>query len=151
MATQYLLAGAADVETLMVMMKELQADDPWEEPFDQIVLRTNLERLLGNAVYGTAYIARDGNEAAGYVVVCFDYSLEYRGKGAWVDELFVRRPKRGKGIGTQLLYLAEVTAREQGAQAIHLEVNYGNAAKELYRRRGYQEHQRFLMTKRLTG
>jgi ribosomal protein S18 acetylase RimI-like enzyme len=37
-----------------------------------------------------------------------------------------------------------------GVNAIHLEVDRGNdAAFELYRRTGYEDHHRFLMTKRL--
>jgi GNAT superfamily N-acetyltransferase len=88
---------------------------------------------------------------AGYLVICFDYSLEYRGKGAWVDELFVHSSHRGQGIGTQFLELAESASRQYGAQFLHLEVNHGNKALELYRRRGFVDHQRFLMTKSLAA
>jgi diamine N-acetyltransferase len=87
----------------------------------------------------------------GYLVICFDYSLEYRGKGGWIDELFVETPYRGKGIGTQLLDLAESACREHGAQFLHLEVNHGNPAIELYRRRGFVDHERYLMSKSLSG
>ena len=39
-----------------------------------------------------------------------------------------------------------------GVNAIHLEVDRGNdPACELYRRAGYQDHDRFLMTKWLNG
>ena len=55
----------------------------------------------------------------------------------------------GKGIGTQLLDLAERTSREHHAKVLHLEVNHGNPAIELYRRRGFTEHPRFLMSKPL--
>jgi len=85
------------------------------------------------------------------LVICFDYSLEYGGKGAWVDELFVKTAARDKGIGTQLLALAEDASRRAGATTLHLEVSHGNPAKELYRRRGFVEHHRLLMTKRLSG
>ena len=44
-----------------------------------------------------------------YLLICFDYSLEYRGKGAWIDELFVEVAHRGQGIGTRLLELAETS------------------------------------------
>ena len=144
-------AGPDQLEALLAMMRELQVDDPWEEPFDEEILRPNLERLLGDPTIGLAFVAFEGDEAAGYLVVCFEYSLEYRGKGAWVDELFVKAAHRGRGIGTQLLDLAEDASRRAGAKVLHLEVNRGNPARELYRRRGFSEHQRFLMTKRLDG
>ncbi len=56
---------------------------------------------------------------------------------------------RGQGIGNQLLDLAESASRGQGAQVLHLEVNHGNRAIELYRRHGFLDHQRYLMTKHL--
>jgi GNAT superfamily N-acetyltransferase len=142
-------ATLAGLETLFEMMRHMQRDDPWEEEFAESTVRANLAELLQDPVFGVVYIVREGALPIGYLVVCFDYSLEYRGKGAWVDELFVEPSHRGKGIGTQLLDLAERTSREHHAKVLHLEVNHGNPAIELYRRRGFTEHPRFLMSKPL--
>ena len=142
-------ATRADLETMLAMMRHLQMDDPWSEPFHEPTLRANLAELLPNPIYGVAYIVREGTTPVGYLVVCFEYSLEYRGKGAWIDELFVEPTHRGKGIGTQVLDLAERASREHHAKFLHLEVNHGNPAIELYRRRGFLQHQRFLMSKSL--
>jgi GNAT superfamily N-acetyltransferase len=142
-------ATTAELNTLLVMMRHMQRDDPWEETFHEPAVRANLEELLRNPVYGVAYIVREGNAPIGYLVICFDYSLEYCGKGAWIDELFVEPAHRGKGIGTQLLDLADRASREHHAKVLHLEVNHGNPAIELYRRRGFTEHHRFLMSKPL--
>src|ERR1700688_4098880 len=151
MPTRFLPAGPADTESLLIMMKELQEDDPWEERFNEARLRLDLTTLLENPVYGLALIAWEESKPVGYLVICFDYSLEYRGKGAWVDELFVRAASRNHGIGSRLLDLADSVSREHGAQVLHLEVNHGNRAIELYRRRGFQDHHRYLMTKHLKG
>lgn len=149
MAIVFEKAELMELDTLIGMMKELQVDDPWAEEFAEGRLREDLERLMRNASFGLVYVAKDRGHAVGYLVICFDYSLEYRGKGAWVDELFVSAAYRGRGIGTQLLDLAEDASKKEGAQVLHLEVNHGNKAKELYRRRGFVEHERFLMTKHL--
>jgi ribosomal protein S18 acetylase RimI-like enzyme len=53
----------------------------------------------------------------------------------------------GQGIGRRLLDLAESASREHGAQTLHLEVNHGNRAVELHRRRGFVDYHRYLMTK----
>ena len=143
-------ATLADTETLFELMCHMQVDDPWEEPFHEPTVSVNLAELLQNPVYGLAYIARENSfSPVGYLVICFDYSLEYRGIGAWIDELFVDRAHRGKGIGTQLLDLAEQASREHHAKVLHLEVNHGNPAIELYRRRGFSDHHRYLMSKPL--
>lgn len=140
-------ATAADLDTLLLLMSHMQADDPWSEPFALATVRKNLVELLSNSHYGLVYLARDQQAIVGYLVVCFDFSLEYRGKGAWIDELFVESSHRGQGIGTRFLDLAETASRESGAEFLHLEVNHGNRANELYRRRGFVDHNRYLMTK----
>lgn len=142
-------ATSSDLEPLLPMMRHMQEDDPWSEAFHEPTARASLAELLANPVYGVAYLVREENALIGYLVICFDYSLEYRGKGAWIDELFVEASHRGKGIGTQLLDLAEAASREHHAKFLHLEVNHGNPAIELYRRRGFLDHHRYLMSKDL--
>jgi GNAT superfamily N-acetyltransferase len=149
MPTAITAATTGDLESLVPMMRQMQEDDPWSEPFHEPTVRANLAELLQNPAYGVIYLVREENAPIGYLVICFDYSLEYRGKGAWIDELFVEAAHRGKGIGTQLLDLAEAASREHHAKFIHLEVTHGNPAIELYRRRGFQDHQRYLMSKDL--
>lgn len=144
------LATPADGDFLLLLMRHMQNDDPWSEPFKELIVKKNLSELLHNPVYGVIYLARDEQTPVAYLVICFDYSLEYRGKGAWVDELFVEPSHRGQGIGTQLLDLAETASLGHHAQCLHLEVNHGNRAIELYRRRGFLDHHRFVMTKWLT-
>jgi ribosomal protein S18 acetylase RimI-like enzyme len=126
-----------DLDALLLLMSHMQNDDPWSEPFDELIVRKNLQELLQDPRFGLIYVARDEQVYVGYLVICFDFSLEYRGKGAWIDELFVEPSHRGQGIGTRLLDLAESASREHGAQTLHLEVNHGNRAVELYRRRSF--------------
>lgn len=128
-------------------MRHMQSDDPWAESFDDFTVRKNLVELLHEPRYGLIFLACDQHSPVAYLVICFDFSLEYRGKGAWIDELFVEPTYRRKGIGTRLLDFAETASLEHGAQSLHLEVNHGNPAIELYRRRGFLDHHRYLMTK----
>jgi GNAT superfamily N-acetyltransferase len=142
-------ATLADLELLLPVMRHLQEADPWTEPFHEPTVRAALTELLQNPIYGVIYVAREELNPIGYVAICFDFSIEYRGKGAWIDELFVEAAHRGKGIGTQLLDLAENASREHHAKFLHLEVTHGNPALELYRRRGFLDPHRYLMSKDL--
>jgi GNAT superfamily N-acetyltransferase len=140
-------ATPADLDSLLLLMRHMQQDDAWDTPFDQPAVRTSLLNLLQNSLYGIVYLVRDEKSPLAYLAICFDFSLEYRGKGAWIDELFVEQSHRGQGIATQLLELAERISLESGAQTLHLEVTHGNPAVEIYRRRGFVDHHRYLMTK----
>jgi GNAT superfamily N-acetyltransferase len=149
MPTRIAPATSADLSLLLVLMRAMQDADPWSEVFHETTAHANLTELLDHPSYGLIYMAWDGGHPVAYLVICFDYSLEYRGKGAWIDELFVQASHRGQGIGSQLLDLAEQASREHHAHVLHLEVSHGNTAIELYRRRGFVDHERYLMTKRL--
>lgn len=147
MAITFHAAAPEDLTELLRMMKELQADDPWSCPFDEAVTSRVTEQLLRDPSLGRVWFIASDGENIGYIVMAFDYSLEYRGRNAWVDEFFVRRTHRGQGIGTQALDFFTRQAKELGITAVHLEVNHGNPAIELYRRRGFEDHHRYLMTK----
>ncbi|MGH7292648.1 MAG: GNAT family N-acetyltransferase, partial [Myxococcota bacterium] len=109
-----------------------------------------LARLLGDASLGCVWIGELDGAPIGYLVLCFGYSLEYLGRDAFVDELFIEPELQGRGLGYQLLAVAEASCAELGVAALHLEVDHANPrAKELYARAGFEQHARFLMTKSL--
>jgi len=127
-------------------MREYYAFD--HLPFDEAAARRALEALLDNGSFGRAWLIEDGGAAIGYVVLTLGYSLEYHGRDAFIDELYIREGYRGRGIGRQALALLEATCRELGVQALHLEVERSNpVAQEVYRRAGYKDENRYLMTK----
>ena len=151
MAISFQAAAAENLAELLAMMKELQADDPWSVPFEPAAAAEVTQRLLRDPSLGRVWLIASRGQYVGYMVMAFDYSLEYRGRGAWVDELFVRPSHRGSGIGRQALEFFARQAKRLGVTVIHLEVNHGNPAVELYRRLGYEEHHRHLMTKWIVG
>jgi GNAT superfamily N-acetyltransferase len=129
-------------------MREFYAGE--KLPFDEGVLRHALGQLWDEPLHGGAWIARAGDEVVGYGVLCCGFSLEYGGRDAFVDELFVRPGWRDRGIGGLLLDAMEVSCRDRGIAALHLEVDDDNPdGKRLYLRRGFVDHARHLMTKRL--
>jgi GNAT superfamily N-acetyltransferase len=80
--------------------------------------------------------------------VTFGFSLEFRGRNAFVDELFVREEHRGRGLGAAALAVAEEFCRGLGIAALRLEVERENPrAQELYEREGFRVHPRHILTK----
>jgi GNAT superfamily N-acetyltransferase len=143
---EYRAAALDDVDVLLPLMRCLQADDPWSVPFREEKARETLRELIANPSAGRAFLICAGELCVGYLVLSFDFSLEFGGKNAWIDELFVEREFRNQGIGSKT-EVAGRMARECGAKVLHLEVNRGNDAIDLYRRCGFEDHDRYLLSK----
>jgi ribosomal protein S18 acetylase RimI-like enzyme len=139
-------AAPSDADALVEMMRGLYEHD--RISFDETSARDALAQLLADDSRGAAHLLLLGAETAGYVVVTFGFSLEFRGRDAFIDELFVKEEFRGRGLGTAAVRFAEGFCREHGVRALHLEVGRDNtAAQAVYRRAGFRDHDRYLLTK----
>jgi diamine N-acetyltransferase len=143
----YRPAVPSDIDILLRLMRGLQQDDPWSVPFREEEVRQSLRELIANPSVGRVFLIWQGELCLGYLALSFDFSLEFGGKNAWIDELYVQRESRGQGIGSKTLDFAIEAARECGAKVLHLEVNRGNRAINLYRRCGFEDHDRYLLSK----
>jgi GNAT superfamily N-acetyltransferase len=133
------------------MMRALEKADPGTTPFDELRRRAIFEDFVKEASFGRAWLIFAGEKPAGYVILTLGFSFEYRGRDAYIDELYLEAQLRGRGIGRQTVEFVEEAARGLGVNAIHLEASQANAtAIELYRRAGFVDHDRRLMTKWLT-
>jgi len=141
-------AGAADLDELLAMRARFNAGQGYA--FDVATARHALGELLAKAELGRAYrIVRDG-ESVGYAALCFGWSLEWGGRDAFVDELFVEAGARGQGVGRAALRALVAEARRLGVSALHLEVESDNeAGRGLYRSEGFVGNERRILTRRL--
>jgi ribosomal protein S18 acetylase RimI-like enzyme len=97
-----------------------------------------------------AWVIYDAEEAAGYLVACFGFALEYAGRDAFIDEFYVRPEYRESGIGSSALSQAERQLAGMGVKAMYLLVMPGNdRAEQFYRRAGYDDTGRLLLSKGL--
>ena len=83
---------------------------------------------------GEAWVAEADGVAAGFSYV----------DGEWLDELWVRKPFQGRGVGAALVRHAEILMRAAGVARARLSVLQANArAIALYRRLGWTESHAF--------
>ena len=130
------------------MMRELECADPGNTPFDERRRRAIFEDFVSDGRLGSAWLICEAEKPVGYVILTLGFSFEYRGRDAYVDELYLQQHARGRGIGRKTMEFVERAALELGVHAIHLEATKGNtAAIELYRHAGFVHHDRGLMTK----
>jgi GNAT superfamily N-acetyltransferase len=142
----YRIAEISDLAILIELVRGFHKNE--KLPFDENIDADVLRNFLADESLGKAYLVQQEDEVLGYIILTLGYSLEYRGRDAFIDEFYIRPTHRGKGIGTQMLAFAEDACRELGVRSLHLEVDFENSdAQRLYDRVGYQRHNRFLMTK----
>jgi len=145
------LAKPEHVDIVLKMMRGLEDADPEPVRFDEANRRAIFDRFVRDSTYGKAWLIVCDEKYVGYVVLTVSFSFEYRGYDAFIDELYIAKEYRGRGIGLRAMEFVEVAAGELGVNAIHLEVSHGNdPAIGLYRRAGYAGNNRHLMTKWLT-
>ncbi|WP_437961818.1 GNAT family N-acetyltransferase [Sorangium sp. So ce119] len=139
-------AEGADVAEVHALMRAYYAED--EYPFSPDRALAALSALVTDRSLGGVWVLVAGGEVAGYCAVGFGFSLEFHGRDAFVDELYVRPEARGRGHAARLLDRAEQGCREAGVRALHLEVEPDKAETYAwYRRRGFADHERRMMTK----
>jgi ribosomal protein S18 acetylase RimI-like enzyme len=110
------------------------------------------EWFLANPAWGGVWMIQSDGRDAGYVAATVASSIEFRGRLAFLDELYVAPEFRSRGLGPAAVEFVTEWARAQGFAALRLEVAHENAhAQHVYRRAGFvlQEDRR-LMTKWLT-
>ena len=140
-------ASTRDLPALLRMMRSL-AEQPPAIPFDEDEVCVAFEKFLAHADLGQVWLLSLGEKPAGYVILTLGYSFEFRGRDAFIDELYIEPEFRRRGLGRRTMEFVEERARALGVNALHLEVDRGNdPAVELYRRTGYADHGRHLMTK----
>jgi GNAT superfamily N-acetyltransferase len=73
------------------------------------MMNTNMSGMspAGKAMFQMMVAKLNGDETIGYIVLTLGDSLEYHGRDAFVDEIYIRESHRGKGIGAQAIKFVE--------------------------------------------
>ena len=140
------LLSEEDLPALLEMMREFYAQQ--EMRFEEKAARAAIDKLLKAPQLGQIYLIFRGSALAGYFVLTFCFSLEFRGRFGLLDELYLREPFRRLKLGEGVVGFAEGICRREGIAALRLEVGRENApAQGLYKKSGFAEDARNLMTK----
>ncbi len=148
MKINFKAADHTDINEIVEMMEIFYQHEQLE--FNPEKIRIILQDLLTNFNLGRVWLIRSGEENIGYLILTYSFSVEYGGRDALIDELYIKQNFRNKGIGTEALKFIENGCRTIGINAVHLQVKKFNSdAKRLYERIGYKVNQRDYLTKRL--
>jgi GNAT superfamily N-acetyltransferase len=138
-------ASPEDLPLLVALMTEFYAETA--TPLEPSRAADAFAALLADGRLGNVWLIKAEAQDVGYVVVTFCHSLEFGGKNAFVDDLFIQAPFRGAGLGTKALAEVRTFCIKLGVRALHLETGRDNSvAQALYRRAGFVATDRQLLT-----
>ncbi len=143
-------AGAQDVGLLLELFWELAEYEHLEHEMraSEELLR---EALFGERPAAEALIAERGSQTAGYALFFPTFSSFLTTRGVWLEDLFVRPPHRGAGVGRALLAAVAARVRLQGGERLEwAALDWNELALGFYRRIGARTMGEWI-THRLVG
>jgi GNAT superfamily N-acetyltransferase len=139
-------ADSEDISKLVEFMEEYYEYD--HLVFDWRVAHKALGELLGDDLAGSAWLIQCDGKEVGYIVVSFVCSLEFHGRTAFIDEMYIREGYRKQSIGVKALEFVVEFCRSNRIDALRLEVERSNVcARSVYEKFGFTAHDRFIMTR----
>jgi GNAT superfamily N-acetyltransferase len=129
-------ATPVDVPLILALVRELAAYE--REPHAVLATEADLLRDgFGPRPYFECLIAEEDGQPAGFALYFFNYST-WRGRpGIHLEDLFVRPPFRGRGIGKALLTRVAAVAVERQCGRLQWDVlDWNQPAIDFYHRLG---------------
>jgi GNAT superfamily N-acetyltransferase len=143
-------AGPGDLPCLVEMMREFYAEADYA--LETEWAERSFRALLGDPALGAVFIVFAEGEPRGYAVLTFRHSMEFGGRDAFIDDLFVRKASRRQGLGRAVVGSLVGACGRLGILALHVETSGENrAAVALYESFGMRDRKRLLLTARLTA
>ncbi len=126
------------------MMQDFYTIDNY--PIDIEISAKLFKEFISNENLGKSWLIFSENEIVGYVILTFSFSFEYKGKIAFLDELYIKENFRGKGIGKLTIDFIKQQAIQLNVKLIYLEVeNHNVKAQKLYLANEFEMHNRKLL------
>jgi GNAT superfamily N-acetyltransferase len=141
-------ATTADAAVLAALMSQFYAESSFALPTTAAV--PTFAALLASPELGAVWLAQSNEKVIGHVVLVVAFSMEYGGLRGFIDDLFVARTFRGRGIGGALLAAARAGAVARGLRALFVETGLeDHPARALYARAGYVDSAHALLVQPL--
>lgn len=139
---------AIDIPAIVGMMEAFYAIDNY--PMDTAVAKGLLMEFIENEALGKGWLILKKGKPAGYVILTFVFSFEYKGRIAFLDELYITDEARGLGLGKQAVDFIQEQAKMLSVKIIYLEAEpHNERAQQLYLSKNFEHHKRLLMKYRI--
>jgi ribosomal protein S18 acetylase RimI-like enzyme len=114
--------------------------------FDPRTMPGALRTLLRRPSLGRVWVAAKGIGLVAYLVLTYNYDLEFGGNEGIITELYVEDGARGAGLGGKLIDAARAFCHKSGIGTVELQVSKNNRrARAFYWALGFREFDRIVM------
>ena len=129
----------ARVEDVPIILQFIRDLATYERAPDEVVATEEqlIEVLFGERPVAEVLLAFEGESPVGFAVYFYSFSTWLARPGLYLEDLFVKPEKRGKGYGRALLVELAKIARDRGCGRMEWAVlNWNESAIKFYRTLG---------------
>lgn len=135
MHTQIRRMQACDRAQVLQMMRVFYASPYVSTDGSETIFETDIDQCLGGSPYLEGFVFVDANGLCGYAMIAKSFSTEFGKPCIWIEDLYIREPFCGKGLGSRFLQF--ITERYPDA-LLRLEVEKENErAVHVYQKHGF--------------
>ncbi len=137
MSSTIRIMTAEDKPQVLEMMRVFYASDAVLSNGSEEIFSNDIDNCVNDNPYLEGYIVEDGEEVQGYAMVAKSFSTEFGKPCIWIEDLYVKEPFRGYGIGSQML---QYISKKFAGCIFRLEVEAENQrAIRVYEKCGFTE------------
>ena len=138
---------ASLIDVIADMMFDFYVIDDY--PIDVAETKILFQQFIADENLGKSWLIFDDNEIVGYVILTFVFSFEYKGRLAFLDELYIKESARGKRIGTKTIQFIKEQVSYLNVKMMYLEVeSHNESAQKLYLAHDFVFHNRKIMKRK---
>ena len=92
-----------DKETVLDMMRVFYASEAVLSNGSEEIFLNDFENCVNDSPYLEGYILEENGEIQGYAMIAKSFSTEFGKPCIWIEDLYLKEPYRGMGIGSGFL------------------------------------------------
>ena len=127
----------ADREFVIDMMRRFYNSPAVITNGSEKIFAANVDACLSDSSLIEGYVFVEGEKIIGYGMLSKSFSTEFGGECIWIEDIFIEKNFRGKGIGTQFMNFIR---KKYSDKILRLETEHDNfKAINLYKNFGFKE------------
>lgn len=128
--------AADDKDAVIEMMRVFYTSPAVLSNGSEEIFLNDFENCINECPFLEGYIFEDNGETVGYGMVAKSFSTEFGKPCMWIEDLYIKKEHRGKGIGSRFLGYIE---NKYSGCVLRLEVEEENErAVSVYKKRGFE-------------